>query len=63
MRDFYHYDSITPETKVFGVIGDPIAHSLSPLLHNSGFREVDFDGVYLPLRIPADHVQENAAGI
>jgi 3-dehydroquinate dehydratase/shikimate dehydrogenase len=58
MRDFYHYDSITPETKVFGVIGDPIAHSLSPLLHNSGFREVDFDGVYLPLRIPADHVQE-----
>ncbi|MEO1979385.1 MAG: type I 3-dehydroquinate dehydratase, partial [Fuerstiella sp.] len=58
MRDFYRYDSITPDTKVFGVIGDPIAHSLSPLLHNSAFQEVDFDGVYLPLRIPPDTVQE-----
>ncbi|MCP4787566.1 MAG: shikimate dehydrogenase [Fuerstiella sp.] len=58
MRDFYRYDRITPDTKVFGVIGDPIAHSLSPLLHNSAFKEVDFDGVYLPLRIPPDTVQE-----
>ncbi|MDG1898153.1 MAG: shikimate dehydrogenase [Fuerstiella sp.] len=58
MRELYRYDSITSDTKVFGVIGDPIAHSLSPLLHSTAFHEVDFDGVYLPLRIPAEDVQQ-----
>ncbi len=36
---------------MFAVVGDPIAHSMSPLLHNAAFRKVGFDGVYLPLRI------------
>lgn len=58
-RNLYRFNRITDATKVFGVIGDPIAHSLSPLLHNAAFREIGFDGVYLPLRIPADHLEES----
>jgi 3-dehydroquinate dehydratase / shikimate dehydrogenase len=54
MRDLYHYDRIGPQTKVFGVLGDPIGHSLSPLLHNKAMQHLGIDGVYLPLRVPAD---------
>lgn len=54
MRFLYRFDRITDKTKVYGVLGDPIAHSLSPLLHNTAFRKQKFDGVYLPLRVPAD---------
>jgi len=57
-RNLYRFNKITPQTKIFGVIGDPIAHSLSPLLHNTAFRKTGFDGVYLPLRIPADFLAE-----
>lgn len=58
-RNLYRFNKITEATKIFGVIGDPIAHSLSPLLHNAAFREVGFDGVYLPLRIAADDLKES----
>lgn len=40
-------------TKVFAVIGDPIAHSLSPLIHNEWIREIGADAVYVALRV--DH--------
>ncbi len=54
MRDIYRYDDITADTPVFGVIGDPIAHSMSPLLHNLAFKAAGIDAVYVPLRIPQD---------
>ncbi|MEZ6062017.1 MAG: shikimate dehydrogenase [Planctomycetaceae bacterium] len=54
VRNLYRYNKITKNTKLFGVVGDPIAHSMSPILHNAAFRKAGFDGVYLPLRIPAD---------
>jgi 3-dehydroquinate dehydratase/shikimate dehydrogenase len=54
MRHLYRYNKITKDTKVFGVIGDPIAHSKSPLIHNAAFRKLNVDAVYLPLRIPSD---------
>ncbi len=54
VRNLYRYNKITKDTRVFGVIGDPIAHSRSPLIHNAAFRKLGIDAVYLPLRIPAD---------
>lgn len=54
MRDQYHYDRIDADTRVFGVLGDPIAHSFSPLIHNAAFRHEQLNCVYLPLRVPAD---------
>ena len=38
MTEVYHYDEINRETEVYGVIADPIGHSLSPLIHNAAFR-------------------------
>lgn len=48
----YRYEQITPETPIFGVLGDPVSHSLSPLVHNSALRYLNLPGVYLPFRVP-----------
>lgn len=61
-RALYGFDRITPETKVFGLIGDPVAHSHSPLVHNAAFRKQKLNAVYIPFRVPpellANTVQE-----
>ncbi len=49
LRDLYRFDQISASTRVYGVAGKPIAHSLSPLLHNTGFRVTGVDAVLLPL--------------
>lgn len=43
--------SISPATKVCAVIGNPVAHSLSPALHNAAFRELGLDFVYVAFRV------------
>jgi 3-dehydroquinate dehydratase/shikimate dehydrogenase len=52
LRKVYHYEQIDADTKVFGVLGDPVAHSLSPLLHNLCLRQLGINAVYLPFRVP-----------
>ncbi len=51
MRGLYGWNRINPATLVFGVIGWPVGHSMSPPIHNAGFASVGFDGVYLPMPI------------
>jgi len=58
MRNVYHYDQIDSETQAFGVLGDPIAHSMSPLIHNAAFRREGLNAVYVPLRVSADVLSE-----
>lgn len=48
----YRFRSIGKDTKLYGVIGWPVAHSMSPLIHNAGFEAVGHDGVYLPMPVP-----------
>ena len=40
----------TQSTKVYGVAGNPVRHSLSPLMHNMAFRRETVNGVFLPLQ-------------
>ncbi len=56
MTEIYHYDSINAETEVYGVIADPIGHSLSPQLHNAGFRQNGLNKVYVPIRVPRENL-------
>lgn len=51
MKRLYRWDDIGPATTVYGVIGCPIAHSMSPAIHNPALAECDIDGVYVPLRV------------
>ena len=50
----YSTHHITTATQVFGVIGWPVEHSLSPLLHNAAFTATQFNGAYVPLAIPSE---------
>ena len=45
---------IGAKTRVLAVLGDPVAHSLSPALHNAAIRALGLDAVYVALRVPAD---------
>ena len=54
MKNLYRYDQINAETKVYGVLGDPIAHSYSPRIHNAAFKADGINAVYLPMRVPAE---------
>lgn len=51
LREQYRFDSITSATKVYGIVGDPVAHSRSPLLHNAGFSAGGYDGVMVPMPV------------
>ena len=51
LKHLYRWDALGPATRVFGVIGCPVAHSAGPALHNAGFSQVGYDGVYLPMPI------------
>jgi len=42
---------ITGKTKLLGVIGDPIEHSLSPVMHNAALTQMSLDYIYLPLPV------------
>ena len=56
MREEFNFDLINKDTELYGVIGDPIGHSLSPLIHNAAFREMGLNKVYLPFRVPSEDV-------
>jgi shikimate dehydrogenase len=50
-------------TNVVGVIGWPVAHSLSPAIHNSAFAALEMDWVYVPLPVPVGRVREALDGL
>jgi 3-dehydroquinate dehydratase / shikimate dehydrogenase len=51
MIQLYRSHLLTRGTLVYGVIGDPIGHSLSPVLHNTGFATHRLNAVYLPFLV------------
>src|SRR5262249_8295402 len=51
LKHLYRAHLLTKRSEVYGVIGDPIKHSLSPLMHNTGFTSRKRDAVYLPFLV------------
>ncbi|HJV65226.1 MAG TPA: shikimate dehydrogenase [Geomonas sp.] len=50
--------ALTGKTTVTGIIGYPVSHSLSPLMHNAAFQALGLDWVYVPFPVaPADLAQ------
>jgi shikimate dehydrogenase len=53
---------ISGKTRVCGVIGDPVQHSLSPVMHNVAFEELSLDFVYLAFRVREEELREAIIG-
>jgi 3-dehydroquinate dehydratase/shikimate dehydrogenase len=62
MGEAYHYDRIDEATEVYGVIADPVGHSLSPLIHNAAFQAMGLNKVYIPIRVPREDLVEFIEG-
>jgi 3-dehydroquinate dehydratase/shikimate dehydrogenase len=58
MRDIYHYEQINADSEVYAVIADPVAHSLSPVIHNAGFHELRLNKVYVPFRVRPEDLSQ-----
>jgi 3-dehydroquinate dehydratase/shikimate dehydrogenase len=52
LKNLYRADRLNAKTQIYGVIGDPIGHSLSPHLHNAGFQARRLNAVFLPFLVP-----------
>lgn len=53
---------ITGKTNVFGIIGDPVEHSLSPGMHNAAFKELGLDNIYVPFQVKAENLEDAILG-
>ena len=49
MHDQYRFRRIGTRTAIYGVLGKPVSHSVSPVMHNAAFKALHVDAVYLPL--------------
>jgi 3-dehydroquinate dehydratase/shikimate dehydrogenase len=58
MTKVYRYEEINAETEVYGVIADPVGHSLSPQIHNAAFAREKLNKVYVPIRVPGEHLAQ-----
>ena len=48
---------ISGQTKITGLFGDPVAHSLSPAMHNAAFSHLNLDYVYVPYHVTPDNLK------
>jgi shikimate dehydrogenase len=53
---------ISGKTRVCGIIGDPVEHSLSPVMHNTAFEELNLDFVYVAFRVRREELREAVIG-
>jgi shikimate dehydrogenase len=53
---------ISGKTKLCCVIGDPVEHSLSPVMHNAAFKELNLDFVYIAFTVRKDELKNAIAG-
>ena len=54
---------ITGTTSLVGLIGWPVEHSLSPIMHNAAFATIGCDFAYVPLPVQPNHVEQALKGL
>ncbi len=52
LQELYDFKNINDETKIFGVAGSDVNLSLSPQIHNKGFKQKKLNSVYIPISTP-----------
>jgi shikimate dehydrogenase len=54
---------ITAKTRICGLIGDPVEHSMSPAMHNAAFAASGLDFIYIPFRVEKERLGESIGGM
>jgi shikimate dehydrogenase len=54
---------VSGKTQICGIIGDPIEHSVSPIMHNAAFREMGLDYIYVPFHVKREDLSEAIRGL
>ena len=50
MRDEFRFGEVSANAEIFGLVANPVGHSVSPAMHNAAHRALDRDAVYIPLQ-------------
>src|SRR5581483_6177805 len=58
LRHLYRVEKLSRNTRVYGVIADPVRHSVSPAVHNRAFQARRLEGVYLPFLVSPAHLRD-----
>src|SRR5882724_1122949 len=58
LRNLYRIDKFTKAARVYGVIADPVRHSISPAVHNRAFQAKRIDSVYLPFLVKPPQLKD-----
>ena len=48
LKHLYRADKLNENTGIYGIVGNPVMHSLSPQIHNPGFQRINYNAVYVP---------------
>ncbi len=59
----YSQNRLDNNTKIIGVIGHPIKHSFSPLMHNTAFKLLDLNYLYIPFDVPLENLKNALKGM
>ena len=54
---------ITGHTVLTGLLGSPVAHSISPMMHNEAFRQLELDYAYLAFDVGTDNLKTAVDGL
>ena len=51
LKVLYRADKVNERTGIYGIIGNPVLHTSSPLIHNLGFHSINYNAIYLPFLV------------
>ncbi len=54
---------VSGKTRILGVVGNPIAHTLSPKIHNHAYRLMGIDAIYIPIEAKEGYIEEVLSGL
>jgi shikimate dehydrogenase len=54
---------IDAATKLYGLLGDPVTHSLSPAIHNAAFKRLGLNSIYLAFKVGRENLKETVTGL